>query len=100
MKYAHKRLARALQNGNDFPAATLGLALPFLGHGHPHGVSVQRSAGFGSLHKDVFLLAFNPHEDKSLTGHHGRSYIFRNNSLFGFFLLTAGPFLAASTPFS
>ena len=74
MEYAHKRLGGALYDIYyfAFPAGrpfTAGLGASFACYGHTHGIPVQGSPGLGSADKNIFLLAFDDDEGKSLTGH-------------------------------
>ena len=76
VQYPHKGPAAALDYGDYFTAAALGLAGAFLRHGHLDGVPVKRPAGFGSLHIYILFLPLNAHKDKALAGHYGRPDVF------------------------
>ncbi len=67
---ADEGLAGALHYLDHLALAALLLTFAlFSGDRNPHRVAVQRVSGPGRLHEYVFLLSFNQHKDKSLSGH-------------------------------
>ena len=92
----HKRLLRALYDGNDLAAAPLGVSNPFLGDSHPDSIPVQGAAGLGRLDIHVFFLSLDPDEHESFPGHHGRSLVLGNDP--DFLLPSSAAGLGAAVP--
>ena len=78
VQHTHKGTVASLDNGYDFSAAALVEAALFLRDGHTDCISVEGTAGFGGLDKDVFFLPLNAHKGKSLAGHQYFSLEFGN----------------------
>ena len=64
---------RPLEDGQNLTFEPLGLSIgtnPFgFGGDHPHFISVERSAQFGSRYKYVVVLAWNLDKSIALSGH-------------------------------